>query len=145
MTKIRGKEIKLKSPKNYTINLGTVNNKDPKCLYFEIKGWVTPVNQDELDYRKIVKQLKKRFNDKLYTKINNTPFNKNVFIVDLDLRDSGIEFNKMSYYNCEVTLYQKGDTIQLTKLKNEISKISNELVHEILEPFEHFKFHKKKI
>ena len=142
--KIRGKEMNLKSSDNYTVKLGTVNNKEPKCVYFEIKGWVTPTESSELNYAQIVSRLTKRTKSKLYQSIDKNKFHGEVFILDLDLRESGIQHGKKSYFNCEVSLFQENDIKKLPDLIPDIEKMTNTIITEVFEPFEYFTFHKKK-
>jgi hypothetical protein len=143
--KIRGKEMDLITySDNYTVKIGTVNNKNPHCVYFEIKGWVTPTEEYELDYGKVVSKLTKRTKSKVYELIKGSGFNENIFILDFDLRDSGVEYGKRSYYNCEVTLYQDGDIKELTDITPTIESISEEIISEVFEPFGYFDFYKKK-
>lgn len=142
--KIRGKEMGLTSSDDYTVKLGTVDNKNPHCIYFEIKGWVTPTTKEELNYQKVVNRLTKRAKSKVYELINGSDFKSNVFILDLDLRESGIQYGKRSYYNCEVTLYQNDDVKELTAITPNIQTFSDTIIKEVFETFEHFTFHKKK-
>lgn len=142
--KIRGKEMNLKSSDNYTVKLGTVNNKEPKCVYFEIKGWVAPTDKSELNYGQIVNRLTKRTKSKLFQTINKDRFHGEVFILDLDLRESGIQHGKKSYFNCEVCLFQENDIKSLPDLVPDIEKMTNSIITEVFEPFEYFTFHKKK-
>lgn len=141
--KVRGKEIKLNSQSNYTVNLGTVNNQQPTCFYFNIKGWTTPKEDEEEDYGKVVKLLNKRIKNKLFDTIDENRYQKDITIVDLDLRESGIKYGKKSYFNCEVTMYQK-NTTGLIDIAPEINDLTNHIILGVLEPFEYFKFTKKK-
>ena len=66
-------------------------------------------------------------------------------IVVFDMRESGIRFNKKSYMNCEITLYQKklfklGDDV----LQSNLNKISDTLINDILNKSKHFEFFKTK-
>lgn len=141
--RLRGKEININSKNNYTVKLGTVNNQQPKCIYFEIKGWVTPTEEDELNYKKIIQLLNKRVKSSIHKNISNTKFIKDITIVDFDLRDSGIKYGKKSYFNCEVTLYQQ-EVKPIHELTHDIGSLTSKLINEIFEPFEYFRFHKKK-
>jgi hypothetical protein len=141
--KVRGKEIKLNSQENYAVNLGTINNKNPTCFYFNIKGWTTPKDDSEEDYGKVVRLLNKRIKNKLHNIIDDNKYLKDITIVDLDLRESGIRYGKKSYFNCEVTMYQK-NTGALLEISPEINKITNDIISGVLEPFEYFSFYKSK-
>lgn len=98
---MRGKEFKIDSKDNYRVKLGTINNKDPKCIYFEIKGWGQPTNKHEIDYHKIINDITKKIKTLVYNKINYDHFDK-TYLLDFDLRHSGVKYGKRSYFNCEV-------------------------------------------
>jgi hypothetical protein len=64
------------------------------------------------------------------------------FIVDLDLRTSGICLGKRSFMNLEITLYAKTEIdFKSIKLKNEIKKIVSYIEKEIFDLSELFNFH----
>lgn len=141
--KVRGKEYKLNSKENYTVKLGTFNNLKPTCFYFNIKGWTTPKGENEENFGQVVKMLNKRIKNKLFNVVDGDKFQKEIIIVDLDLRSSGIKYGKKSYFNCEVTMYQK-ETVPLLGLTDTINDITNNLITEVLEEFEYLNFTKKK-
>lgn len=140
---VRGKELKLKSEQNYKTYLGTINTQEPRCVYFNIKSWATPKDKVERDYNKIVKTLNKRIKQQLFTILPESNFHPKISLVDTDLRDSGIRFGKKSYFNCEVTLYQK-DVKDLRELPQDVEKITHKIIQDTLEPFEYLKFTNKK-
>lgn len=141
--KVRGKEVKIPSNKNYKVQLGTVNNHNPECVYFNIKGWITPIDNSELDYGKIVRLLNKRIKTTLHTSLGSSNFLRDFTLVDTDLRESGIRYGKKSYFNCEVTLYQK-ELKEFQDLHSDIQKITTQIIQHTLEPFEYFRFTCKK-
>jgi hypothetical protein len=66
----------------------------------------------------------------------------NKFIVDLDLRTSGISIGKRSFMNLEITLYTKTEIdFKSVKLKNEIKKIVSSVDKDILKNSELFDFY----
>jgi hypothetical protein len=141
---MRGKEFKLKNNTNYNIKLGTVDNNNPACFYFTIKGWAAPTNDDDtINYKRVVQSLQRQINQNLYNNLNSELFDKQIKIVDLDLRESGITYGKKSYFKCEITLYQK-NTKPLTSLIPEIENLSSSIVQEVLETSPHFVFTRKK-
>ncbi len=142
----KGKEIKLKLKENYNVKLGTVNNKDPKSIYLNITAWGDPINYDESNnYVSIINRLKKHIKSKLYENLNKDRYYPNNYIVDLDMRHSGIKNNKRSFMSCEITLYQK-DKLPVTddKLQGETKKIINEIIENCLESNTDFKFYRTK-
>lgn len=140
---MRGKEFKIESRNNYSVKLGTVNNKNPKCIYFEIKGWGQPTVKDEIDYNKIINGITKKIKTLLHNTINYDDFEK-TYLLDFDLRSSGIKYGKKSYFNCEVTLYQKNVVKDLFDLKESIKYLSDDIINNVLEKTEYFNFKKNK-
>jgi hypothetical protein len=141
---MRGKEHKLKNKTNYNIKLGTVDNNNPACFYFIIKGWAKPTNSDkDVNYKRVVQSLQREINQNLYNNLDSNLFDKQIKIVDLDLRESGITYGKKSYFKCEVTLYQK-NTKPLDSLIPEIEKLTTRIVEDVLDTSPHFDFTRKK-
>ena len=141
-----GKEIKLKLRENYNVRLGTINNKDPKSIYLNITAWGDPINFDEdNNYDSIINNLRKQIKTKLYQSIDGNRYYPNNYIVDLDMRHSGIKDNKRSFMSCEITLYQK-DRLPVTdkKLQEETQKIISEIIDSCLEKNNDFKFYRTK-
>ena len=61
------------------------------------------------------------------------------------MRDSGINYNKKSYMNCEITLFKLNNfKIQDKRIKEEVKKIMNDVISEVFEKSEYFNFHKTK-
>jgi hypothetical protein len=144
-TALRGKELKLNILTNQKVNFGTINSKLPKSVYVEIKGWVAPVsNNPDINYNQIVRKLNKEIKSELFKILDSEVFNPNVYIVDLDLRDSGIQYGKRSFYNCEITLYQNNQIKDLKELTPNIKELVNHIVTNVFDNFKHFTFHKNK-
>ena len=127
MTSKKGKQLRIDNHTKYNMVYGTVNNTIPKSIYVSISSWAKPIINDEINYKNVITTLQKKS------------------IVVFDMRESGIRFNKKSYMNCEITLYQKklfklGDEVLQTKL----NKISNMVIDDILNESKHFKFFKTK-
>ena len=141
----KGKEISIETNKNYNIYSGTVDNKKSKSIYINISSWGQPIQDEEIDYTKIVKNLRKNISQHINKSITDTNFKKDDTIIDLDMRSSGISFNKKSFMSCEITLFQKvyhpvNSDINL----NHIKTISNSLIDDVLEKNEYFNFTKLK-
>jgi hypothetical protein len=136
----KGKSCVLKGYKNLKSNYGTVDSKNLKSIYINIQSWVEPKKSlenwsREVSYlNKLIKQLLLDITDKFMF--------HNKFIVDLDLRTSGISLGKRSFMNLEITLYTKTEIdFKSLKLKNEIKKIVSYIEKEIFELSELFDFH----
>ena len=130
----------LKGYKNFKTSYGTVDSKNLKSIYINVQSWVEPKKSidgwvREVSYlNKLIKQLLLEITDKFIF------YNK--FIVDLDLRTSGITLGKRSFMNLEITLYTKTELdFKSIKLKNEIKKIISCVEKDIFEQSELFDFY----
>jgi hypothetical protein len=103
----KGKSCVIKGYKNLKCNYGTVDSKEFKSIYLNIQSWVNPIEFYENWDRPVSK-----FNREIKTFINdildNTLFDSK-FIVDLDLRTSGISVKKKSFMNLEITFFIKSN------------------------------------
>ena len=72
---------------------------------------------------------------------------KNISIIDLDLRASGIRKGKRSFIRCEITLFlqpkQKID-MKSIKLSEPIHEITNKIIEDSFLTSKTFKFHSSK-
>ena len=98
----KGKSSKLTGYRSYKVNYGTVDSKNLKSIYLNIQSWVEPKGL-EMDWIRPVSILNKNIKSTLGEVINKDLFNDK-FIVDLDLRSSGIQVNKKSFLNFKSTL-----------------------------------------
>lgn len=144
-----GKEIKTNNFKNYKSVFGSVNNKDPKSVYINISSWAEPSDDDVNENRnKIIRILNKRIKQNLFNNFEkkyHNFFNSNNIIVILDIKESGVKFGKRSFMSCEINLFSKLELpVNSDIMKEILADISKELIEEVFEKFEYFKFHKKK-
>ena len=145
MKHTRGTELKIEEFDNLKVVFGTIDKNNPKSLYIKISGWGIPIQySEENNYKIIISKISKRIKRLLYTSLNSS-FDKNIFIVDMNMRESGISKDKPSFMSCEITLYQKTNY----SLKDEhISKLLNNIVSDIINDIfvdnEHFHFNKNK-
>ena len=141
----RGKENKIDISDNYCIVSGTVDTKNPKSIYINISTWGQPKLEGDVSYDRVISQIHKSIKQKLHNKINKARFIHDRVLVDLDMRESGIEYGKRSFMNCEVTLYQKEElSIESEELMGEINNVTQIIIGDILETNEFFSFHKSK-
>jgi hypothetical protein len=140
-----GKQVKLDLFKNYKITAGTINNKNPKAMYVTISAWGQPKNNNEIDYSYVIRNMNKKIKALLFSNLNKTLFDCSRSIIDLDMRDSGISYNKKSYMNCELTLFKLNDfKIQNKLIKEEINRVIEKMILEVFDESEYFEFHKNK-
>jgi len=135
----KGKSREVKGYKNFKTSYGTVDSKNLKSIYINIQSWVEPKkfldnwNREVSYLNKLIKQLLLEITDKFMF--------HNKFIVDLDLRTSGIFLGKRSFMNLEITLYTKTEIdFKSVKLKNEIKKIISSIEKDIFNLSELFNF-----
>ncbi len=145
MDKSRGKEFKLEVKENYKISYGSVDGKNPKAIFIKINAWGLPIDKGETDYTQVIKKMDKNLRSFVYNNINDNLFKKNNTILDLDLRESGISFNKKSFMSCEITLFQENN-YELTSplIINELKTFINKIIYEEFEKDKNFKFYKDK-
>lgn len=145
MIKKNGKELTIENRTNYNITYGTVNNKNPKAIYLTLSGWAEPLIDEELDYKKVIRQITKSIKGDLYNTLDPKLFNIDRTIIDFDMRESGIKFGKRSYMHCEITLYQINSfKIQEKVIKKNIDKIIENISNNVLNRVEYFDFYKRK-
>jgi hypothetical protein len=142
----KGKKMKLELSNNYNVVSGTVDNKNPKAVYLTISAWgEVQIDNTSLNYSNIIKNLNKSIRKLMYENLDNSLFDHNKTIVDLDMRESGIKYKKRSYMNCEITLFKLNDfKIQNKKIKESIADISTMIITDVFDNSIYFNFHKKK-
>jgi hypothetical protein len=140
----RGKEISLEIKENYKVKLGTIDNKDPRTIYLNVSAWGEPLTEED-NYDSVLNNLRKKVKQKLYTNIKDSNYNNERYIVDLDMRSSGITKSKRSYMSCEITLFQK-DRIPVNNpiTISEGNRLVNNLINDCFDCNNHFKFYKTK-
>ena len=144
--KKRGKEITLDVDSSYKVRLGTVDNKNLKSIYISLCAWGEPMKETEnINYNSVISNLRKQIKHNINSTIDVNDFHTDKYIVDLDMRSSGISDGKRSFMACEITLFQKNN-ISVTKPKmiNTATDIVKNVIGSCLEKQEHFTFYKTK-
>ena len=141
-----GKEIKLDLLENYKTKIGTVNNKESKSLYINLSAWGQLDKLDEnMNYDYFLSNIRKKIKQKLNNSLNEELFYDDKYIVDLDMRTSGLSVEKRSFMSCEITLYQKRYLpLNKHRILESTKKIINDVVTDCLENNSVFTFHKRK-
>ena len=93
----KGKTSKIQGFKIAKVVYGTVDSFELNSIYLNIQTWVEPKDDVE-NWSRVVLNLSRSIKHTIYNNINKELFNEN-FIVDLDLRSSGICLNKKSFLN----------------------------------------------
>ena len=140
-----GKQMKLDLFKNYKVTTGTIDNKNPKSMYVTISAWGEPKLDGDVNYSEVIKKMNKEIKSKVFSILDETLFDIDRTIIDLDMRNSGINYNKKSYMSCEITLFKINSfKIQDKRIKDETKKIVNEITSKIFDTSMYFTFHKYK-
>ena len=136
----KGKSCELKGYKNFKCKYGTVDSKNLKSIYLNLQTWVEPIT-DELNWDRHVSILLKNIKSTINELIDLALF-ESKFIVDLDLRTSGISVKKRSFMNLEITFFVKPNTeFKSIKLKNSLKKLISNINKELLQKNKNFTFH----
>lgn len=137
----KGKSTKLTGYRSYKVNYGTVDSKSLKSIYLNIQTWVEPKKEIESPTRS-VSNLSRQIKHTILDYINTSVFNDK-FIVDLDLRSSGIQLNKKSFLNLECFFYLKNENMDFksTTIKSEIKKITDGIINNNFKKSENYKFY----
>ncbi len=123
----KGKTSKLNIFDDAKCYYGTVDSKNLKSIYLVLQTWVEPINEYD-NWTKITGEIKRKILHTLLEVVDYTTFEKKQ-IVDLDLRTSGIQKNKKSFLNLEITLFIHNDNFDFkslilrSKIKNILSSI----------------------
>jgi hypothetical protein len=140
-----GKKINLNKYKNYKVHFGTMDRLKSNSLYISISTWANPKVETTVDYEKIVRKLNKRISAYIYNNIDKNLFDNKFAIVDLDLRTSGIRYDKRSFMNCDITLYKKTNaSIEDSDIDESVHVILDGVIKDVLNKSEYFSFHKTK-
>jgi hypothetical protein len=143
-----GKELKIDNFKNYNIVFGSVNNKHPKAVYINISAWAEPIDADEENYARTIRDINKKVKQSMYNSFTSdeySDFMKERTIVDLDIRESGIRFGKRSYMNCEITLFLNSEiSVNSEILRPTLDKVLSIVIKSTFDSSKIFKFHKRK-
>jgi len=136
----KGKTSKLNGFKNCKILYGTVDSKDFKTIYINLQTWAQPKKEIEKT-NKVVSLLKRNLKNIISEFLDEKVFKEN-FIVDLDLRHSGIILGKKSFLNLEITLFlnEKFSDFKNPSLKKKIEEVSKNIYHNCISYNENFNF-----
>ena len=136
----KGKTAKLTGFRTSKVHYGTVDSKNFKSLYLNIQTWAEPKIEVE-NWTRVVLNLTRAVKHSIYENLEKDFFDEK-FIVDLDLRTSGLQLKKKSFMNLEINLYLIEDIdFKSTKLKKSLKKLTKEIYNDVLMGNEYFKFY----
>ena len=118
----KGKTSKLELFKDAKCYYGSVDTAQLKSIYLVLQTWVTPIVEKE-NWNTTVGSITRTIKHKILEVANKDLF-KDHFIVDMDLRTSGILPNKKSFFNLEINLFlEKELEFKSIEIKNSVKKI----------------------
>jgi hypothetical protein len=133
----KGKTISLNLFRDAKCYYGSVDTTDLKSIYIVIQTWVVP-KEERGNWNLTVGSISRTIKHKILNICNRKLFKDN-FIVDMDLRTSGIKLSKSSFLNLEITLFLKEPCdFKSEKIKNEVELIMNDIHNNILSKSKYF-------
>lgn len=136
----KGKTSKIQGFKIAKVVYGTVDSFELTSIYLNIQTWVEPKDDVE-NWSRVVLNLSRSIKHTIYNNINKELFNEN-FIVDLDLRSSGICLNKKSFLNLEINFFMEQPNLDFksSEIKNCLKDITKKIVKDNFNNNNYFSF-----
>ena len=136
----KGKTTKINVFRTSKVHYGTVDSKEFKSVYLNLQTWVEP-KEDYENWGRIVLNMNRAIKHSVFDGIDKDLFDDK-FIVDMDLRTSGLQIKKKSFMSLEINLFLKQEIdFKSTKLKKSLKNIIKEIYADILTKNEYFKFY----
>lgn len=141
----KGKTSKLNVFDDAKCYYGTVDSKEMKSIYIVLQTWIQP-SDDYDNWEKITGHIKRQIQHTLLEVVDTQTFERKQ-IVDLDLRTSGIQKNKKSFMNLEITLFVHNTTLDFKSpiLREKIKKMLSSVYTDDLKNNKHFTLSKTKV
>ena len=123
----KGKTSKISGFRTAKVIYGTVDSFNLRSLYLNIQTWVEPIIDSE-NWSRVVQNLSRAIKHVVLDSLDKTIFDDK-FIVDLDLRSSGLTLGKKSFLNLEINLYLKEEGIDFksNSLRDSLKKLSRDV------------------
>lgn len=139
----KGKSVRLNGYKDFKVTYGTVDSKNLKSIYINIQSWAEP-KQEYNRVESIINNLSRSIKHNVLETIDKEIYDKK-FIVDLDLRSSGIHLNKKSFMNLEFYLYtNEHNNFKSREILNSVRDIVDSVLRENLINNQYFNFYSSK-
>ena len=133
----KGKTSKLELFQDAKCYYGSVDATELKSIYLVLQTWVKPT-QERDNWERVVGTISRTIKHKVLEVYNKSLF-KEHFIVDLDLRTSGIKVDKASFLNLEITFFTKENIeFKSENLSNELNHILKEVHNNVLGKSKYF-------
>lgn len=137
----KGKTSKIAGFKTAKVIYGTVDSFNFRSLYLNIQTWVEPIKDSE-NWNRVVQNLSRAIKHVVLESLDKTIFDDK-FIVDLDLRSSGLTLGKKSFLNLEINLYLKEATTDFKSitLRDSLKKMAKNVFQNSFLENMYFKFY----
>ena len=136
----KGKTTKLGGYKSFRSHYGTIDSTNLKSIFLNIQTWVEPKDEME-NWNRIVLNMTRSVKHTVLENINKDYFDTK-FIVDLDLRTSGIQINKKSFLNLEINLFLIEEIdFKSPKLKRLVKNLVKSIYGDTMSKNKYFKFY----
>lgn len=139
------KEETFKINNHFNIKVGVVDKNLQNIIYIVGNTWIEPKFED-VDYSDSVYKLEKSFNYHIKQLINKSNFNtQSIYIIDI--KKSGINFNKRSFIDFELHLKHndKNFNYKDEPYRSEIINLLNTLIEKVFDLSDFKCFYKKKL
>ena len=136
----KGKSSQILGFKSTKVVYGTVDSIEFKSLYLNLQTWVEPIKDSE-NWNRVVLNLSRSIKHIVHSSIDRNIFEEG-FIVDLDLRSSGLTTGKKSFLNLEINFFLKDQEIDFKsmRLRDSLKKITKDILQNFNEN-EYFNFY----
>lgn len=123
------------------VSYGTVDSVKLKSIYLNIQTWVEPIKECE-NWTRTVLNMSRAIKHSVFESVD-TDIYDNKFIVDLDLRSSGISEGKKSFMNLEINFFLIPEDIDFKskEIKDSLKNITQRIVDENFIDNDHFRFY----
>jgi len=140
----KGKTSPIQGFKTAKVIYGTVDSVEFKSVYLNIQTWVEPIKESE-NWTRVVLNLSRAIKHIVFDNLNKELF-EDKFIVDLDLRSSGLSVGKKSFFNLEINFYLKGteNDFKSKVLKEELKTLASKILQEKICSYDYFDFYLRK-
>jgi hypothetical protein len=136
----KGKTSKIQGFNTSKIVYGTVDSINFKSLYLNLQTWVEPINEPE-NWTRVVLNLSRAVKHSVYETLDKELFDDS-FIVDLDLRSSGLTLGKKSFMNLEINFFLNVEDFDFKskEIKDNLKSIVTRIYDENFNNNDYFNF-----
>lgn len=137
----KGKTSNITGFKTAKIIYGTVDSVELKSLYLNIQTWVEPIVDCD-NWTRTVLNLSRAIKHSVYDSLDKKIFDTK-YIVDLDLRSSGLKYGKKSFMNLEINFYiiQPNLDFKDSEIKKSLIEITSQIFTDNFNNNEFFNFY----